>query len=107
MLYEDYEKKLSEIVTDSDNAPLAIPEILEAIKGDMDEYKAAIDAKDAEIEDLKATIGGRDEKIRDLQDKNTKLFLKLTSDEGGDEPKDTVEDEEITIDDLFETVKED
>lgn len=106
MLYEDYEKKLSEVVTDPDNGPVAIPDILAEIKKDIDEHAEAIVAKDNEIEDLKKTVEDRDAKIRDLQDKNTKLFLKLTSDEGGDEPKDTVEDEEITIDDLFK-VKED
>lgn len=106
MLYEDYEKRLSEVVTDPDNGPVAIPDILVEIKKDIDEHAEAIVAKDAEIEDLKKTVEDRDAKIRDLQDKNTKLFLKLTSDEGGDESKDTVEDEEITIDDLFK-VKED
>jgi hypothetical protein len=106
MLYEDYEKKLSEVVTDPDNGPVAIPDILVEIKKDIDEQAEAIVAKDNEIEVLKKTVEDRDAKIRDLQDKNTKLFLKLTSDEGGDEPKDTIEDEEITIDDLFK-VKED
>lgn len=106
MLYEDYEKKLSEVVTDPDNGPVAIPDILAEIKKDIDEHAEAIVAKDNEIENLKKTVEDRDAKIRDLQDKNTKLFLKLTSDEGGDEPKDTIEDEEITIDDLF-SVKED
>lgn len=100
MLYEEYEKKLTDVVTDPDNAPVAIPDILTEIKTDLE----IIASKDGEIEDLKKTIEERDEKIRDLQDKNTKLFLKVT--ESQEDIEDTVEDEEITIEDLFTKVKE-
>lgn len=101
MLYEDYEKKLTDVVTDPDNAPIAVQEILADIKTDLDASKEAIDTKDAEIEELKSTIEARDEQIKSLQDKNTKLFLQVTS--SSDEVvEDTVEQEEITIDDLFE-----
>lgn len=101
MLYEDYEKKLTDVVTDPDNAPIAVQEILADIKTDLDASKEAIDTKDAEIEELKSTIEARDEQIKSLQDKNTKLFLQVTS--SSDEPaEDTVEQEEITIEDLFE-----
>lgn len=101
MLYEDYEKKLTDVVTDPDNAPIAVQEILADIKTDLDASKEAIDTKDAEIEELKSTIEARDEQIKSLQDKNTKLFLQVTS--SSDEPvEDTVEQEEIRIEDLFE-----
>lgn len=101
MLYEDYEKKLTDVVTDPDNAPIAVQEILADIKTDLDASKEAIDTKDAEIEELKSTIEARDEQIKSLQDKNTKLFLQVTS--ASDEVvEDTVEQEEIKIEDLFE-----
>lgn len=101
MLYEDYEKKLTDVVTDPDNAPIAVQEILADIKTDLDASKEAIDTKDAEIEELKSTIEARDEQIKSLQDKNTKLFLQVTS--SSDEVvEDTVEQEEIRIEDLFE-----
>ena len=101
MLYEDYEKRLTEVVTDPDDAPIAIPDILAEVKSDL----GIIAVKDGEIEDHKKTIEDRDAKIKDLQDKNTKLFLKVT--ESKEDIDDTVEDEEITIEDLFTKVKED
>lgn len=102
MLYEDYEKKLTDVVTDPDNAPIAVQEILADIKTDLDASKEAIDTKDAEIEELKSTIEARDEQIKSLQDKNTKLFLQVTNSSDDDSVEDTVEQEEIRIEDLFE-----
>ncbi len=81
MTYEEYEKKLTALVTDPDSAPVAVQDILNEIKADTDV-----------IASLTADISAKDEKIRGLQDTNTKLFLQITGNESNADTPDEWED---------------
>lgn len=62
MTYEEYEKKITGMVTSPDSAPTVAQEILAGIKSDLDTLTSAQEG-----------INARDEQIRSLQDTNTKL----------------------------------
>lgn len=76
MTYEEYEAMKNNLT--SENAPIVVGNILDAVKTDL-----------AERDALRAEVEAKDKKIADLQDTNMKLFLNQTSDEGTGE-----EDEE-------------
>ena len=89
MKYEDYESRLTGVVTNPDSAPTAVQEILSELKSDT-----------ATMESMAAEIAGKDAKIRELQDTNTKLFLQVT---GQDSSDDTSEDwSDLTGDEALE-----
>lgn len=78
MKYEDYESKLTGVVSNPDSAPIAVQEILKDLKSDA-----------ATMESMAAEISEKDAKIRELQDTNTKLFLQVTgTDSSDDKPED-------------------
>ena len=76
MDYTAYETKLKSIVSQPENAPVAVQEILADLKNDAEIFGA-----------LTADNTAKDEKIRALQDTNTKLFLQVTGDDAGDNDK--------------------
>lgn len=67
MTYDEYAIKLNAIVSDPDNAPIAVQELLTELKADTDT-----------IASLTSDVDAKDAKIRSLQDTNTKLFLQIT-----------------------------
>lgn len=75
MTYEEYETMKNELTTE--NAPIVVGSILDALKTDL-----------AERDALKAEVEAKDKKIADLQDTNMKLFLNQTNDESGEEEDD-------------------
>lgn len=74
MKYEDYESRLTGVVTNPDSAPTAVQEILSELKSDT-----------ATMESMAAEISAKDAKIRELQDTNTKLFLQVTGTDSSEE----------------------
>ena len=86
MKYEDYEKSLSEVVKNPDQAAIAVQDILKNLKADSETFAA-----------LEASVSEKDGRIRDLQDVNTKLFLRCT---GGED--NTADDEEKTADEIID-----
>lgn len=82
MTYEEYEKKITGIVTNPDSAPTAAQELLGDIRADLDTLTSA-----------QESLASRDEQIRSLQDTNTKLFLQVTgnSDSAEADPEDWTE----------------
>lgn len=87
MKYEDYEKKVTDLISNPEAAPVTAQEILSEIKADTDN-----------IASLEAGIAERDARIRDLQDTNVKLFLSQSS-KVEDEPEEKSADE--ILDELF------
>lgn len=87
MKYEDYESKLTSIVSNPDSAPIAVQELLSEIKSDTET-----------IASLQAGIEERDTRIRDLQDTNMKLFIGQTG-QVEDDPEEKTADE--ILDELF------
>lgn len=85
MKYEDYEKSLSEVVKNPDQAAIAVQDILKNLKADSETFAA-----------LEASVSEKDGRIRDLQDVNTKLFLRCT---GGEDNTD--DDDEKTPDEVI------
>lgn len=78
MKYEDYESKLTGVVSNPDSAPIAVQEILKDLKSDA-----------ATMDSMAAELSEKDAKIRELQDTNTKLFLQVTgTDSSDDKPED-------------------
>lgn len=78
MKYEDYEARLTGVVSNPDSAPIAVQEILTELKSDA-----------ATMDSMAAELSAKDAKIRELQDTNTKLFLQVTgTDSGEDKPED-------------------
>lgn len=77
MKYEDYEAKLTGVVTNPESAPVAVQEILAELKSDA-----------ATMESMAAEISSKDAKIRELQDTNTRLFLQQTGNDSEDKPED-------------------
>lgn len=87
MKYEDYEKKVTDLISNPEAAPVTAQEILSEIKSDTEN-----------IASLEAGIAERDARIRDLQDTNMKLFLSQSS-QVEDEPEEKSADE--ILDELF------
>lgn len=87
MKYEDYEKKVTDLISNPEAAPVTAQEILSEIKSDTEN-----------IASLEAGIAERDARIRDLQDTNMKLFLSQSS-QIDDEPEEKSADE--ILDELF------
>ena len=87
MKYEDYEKKVTDLISNPEAAPVTAQEILSEIKSDTEN-----------IASLEAGIAERDARIRDLQDTNMKLFLSQSS-QIEDEPEEKSADE--ILDELF------
>lgn len=85
MKYEDYEKALSNVVKNPDQAAIAVQDILKNLKADSETFAA-----------LEASVSEKDGRIRDLQDVNTKLFLRCT---GGEDNTD--DDDEKTPDEVI------
>lgn len=87
MKYEDYEKKVTDLISNPEAAPVTAQEILSELKADTEN-----------IASLEAGIAERDARIRDLQDTNMKLFLSQSS-QIEDEPEEKSADE--ILDELF------
>lgn len=87
MKYEDYEKKVTDLISNPEAAPVTAQEILSEIKSDTEN-----------IASLEAGIAERDARIRDLQDTNMKLFLSQSA-QVEDEPEEKSADE--ILDELF------
>ena len=87
MKYEDYEKKVTDLISNPEAAPVTAQEILSEIKSDTEN-----------IASLEAGIAERDARIRDLQDTNMKLFLSQSA-RVEDEPEEKSADE--ILDELF------
>lgn len=87
MLYEDYEKRVTALVSQPDQAPITAQEILSEIKTDTEK-----------IASLEASIAEKDARIRDLQDTNMKLFLSQST-PIEEEPEEKSADE--ILDELF------
>lgn len=87
MKYEDYEKKVTDLISNPEAAPVTAQEILSELKADTEN-----------IASLEAGIAERDARIRDLQDTNMKLFLSQSS-QVEDEPEEKSADE--ILDELF------
>lgn len=81
MLYDDYEKRVTALISNPDQAPVTAQEILSEIKTDTEK-----------IASLEASIAEKDARIRDLQDTNMKLFLSQSS-PVEDEPEEKSADE--------------
>ena len=78
MNYENYETRLTGVITNPESATVAVQEILADLKSDA-----------ASAEAMAAELAGKDAKIRELQDANTKLFLQVTGqDSSDDKPED-------------------
>lgn len=88
MKYEDYEKKLTELVKNPDSAALAVQDILKDLKADSETFAS-----------LEANVAAQEGRIKDLQDTNMKLFLRQTGGDSGQEPEEKTADE--VIDELF------
>lgn len=87
MKYEDYEKKVTDLISNPEAAPVTAQEILSEIKSDTEN-----------IASLEAGIAERDARIRDLQNTNMKLFLSQSA-RVEDEPEEKSADE--ILDELF------
>lgn len=87
MLYDDYEKRVTALISNPDQAPVTAQEILSEIKTDTEK-----------ITSLEASIAEKDARIRDLQDTNMKLFLSQST-PVEDEPEEKSADE--ILDELF------
>ena len=87
MKYEDYEKKVTDLISNPEAAPVTAQEILSELKADTEN-----------IASLEAGIAERDARIRDLQDTNMKLFLSQSS-QIEEEPEEKSADE--ILDELF------
>ena len=74
MKYEDYESRLTGLITQPESAPIAVQSILEDLKSDA-----------ATMESMASELSEKDEKIRQLQDTNTRLFLQVTGTDSSDE----------------------
>lgn len=81
MLYDDYEKRVTALVSNPDQAPITAQEILSEIKTDTEK-----------IASLEASIAEKDARIRDLQDTNMRLFLSQST-PVEDEPEEKSADE--------------
>lgn len=81
MLYDDYEKRVTALVSNPDQAPITAQEILSEIKTDTEK-----------IASLEASIAEKDARIRDLQDTNMRLFLSQSA-PVEDEPEEKSADE--------------
>lgn len=81
MLYDDYEKRVTALISNPDQAPVTAQEILSEIKTDTEK-----------IASLEASIAEKDARIRDLQDTNMKLFLSQST-PVEDEPEEKSADE--------------
>lgn len=87
MLYDDYEKRVTALISNPDQAPITAQEILSEIKTDTEK-----------ITSLEASIAEKDARIRDLQDTNMRLFLSQST-PVEDEPEEKSADE--ILDELF------
>ena len=87
MTYDDYEKRVSALISNPDQAPITAQEILSEIKTDTEK-----------IASLESSIAEKDARIRDLQDTNMKLFLSQSA-PVEDEPEEKSADE--ILDELF------
>lgn len=87
MLYDDYEKRVTALISNPDQAPITAQEILSEIKTDTEK-----------ITSLEASIAEKDARIRDLQDTNMRLFLSQSA-PVEDEPEEKSADE--ILDELF------
>lgn len=87
MLYDDYEKRVTALISNPDQAPVTAQEILSDIKTDTEK-----------ITSLEASIAEKDARIRDLQDTNMRLFLSQST-PVEDEPEEKSADE--ILDELF------
>ena len=87
MLFDDYEKRVTALISNPDQAPIAAQEILSEIKTDTEK-----------IASLEASIAEKDARIRDLQDTNMRLFLSQSA-PVEDEPEEKSADE--ILDELF------
>lgn len=75
MKYDEYKSYADSLTTE--NAPIIVGQLLDAIKDDL-----------VEKESLEARVQELDAKVKDLQDTNIKLFLNQTSDEPGEDDVD-------------------
>lgn len=80
MTYAEYEKGLTDALSNPDTALTAIRPILDELKGDIESLDA-----------LKGQVETQETRIRDLQDTNLKLFLSQTSAASQDETNDVSE----------------
>ena len=74
MTYTEYEKGLTDALSNPDTALTAIKPILDELKGDIES-----------LDTLKGQVETQEARIRDLQDTNLKLFLSQTSAASQDE----------------------
>lgn len=88
MKYEDYEKRLQDVVANPDSAAIAVQDILKDLKADSETFAS-----------LEAGVAERDGRIKDLQDTNMKLFLRQTGGSVDQEPEEKSPDD--MINDLF------
>lgn len=88
MVYEDYEKKLTELVKNPDSAALAVQDILKDLKADSETFAS-----------LEANVATQEGRIKDLQNTNMQLFLRQTGGGESSEPEEKSPDE--VIDELF------
>jgi len=76
MTYAEYEKGLTDVISNPDTALTAIKPLLDELKGDIES-----------LDTLKGQVETQEARIRDLQDTNLKLFLSQTSAAPQDEPE--------------------
>lgn len=88
MKYEEYEARMNHIVANPDSAVTEVLDILKEIKTDTDT-----------IASLEAGVADRDSRIKDLQDRNIKLFMRLTGGTDTQEPEE--KDPDQVLDELF------
>lgn len=88
MKYEDYEARVTALISNPDTAPTVAQEFLSEIKADSEAFAS-----------LEAGIAERDARIRDLQDTNMKLFLSQSAPAGEDDEEEKTADE--ILDELF------
>lgn len=87
MKYDEYETKVTSLISNPDAAPITAQEILSEIKSDTEK-----------IASLESSIAEKDARIRDLQDTNMKLFLSQSA-PIEEEPEEKSADE--ILDELF------
>lgn len=90
MTYTEYEKGLTDALSNPDTALTAIRPILDELKGDIEN-----------LDTLKGQVETQEARIRDLQDTNLKLFLSQTSAASQDET-DGVSDTVKAVDSFFD-----
>lgn len=89
MTYDEYQAKITELVSNPESAAVLAQDILKEIKTDTDI-----------ITSITADNQNKDAKIRSLQDTNTKLFLQVTGSSSPEESSESWED--LTGDEAIE-----